>query len=92
MQRLVGGSEGALLVVQRVMVSLVMSMLRVLQVMDRVMVLLVMPMAGKGVAGDGAVSDVAGWDVAGDVTGGGHANVADEEGVACAVSGYEGCG
>ena len=68
------------------------SLVRVLQVMDRVMVLLVMPMAGEGVGGDGAVGDVAGWGVAGDVTGGGDANIADGDGVACAVLGCEGCG
>ena len=87
-----GGAGEGLPVVQPVMVSLLMSMVRVLQVMDRVTVLLVMPMAGEGVAGDGAVGDVAGGAVAGDVMGGGDANVADGEGVACAVSGCEGFG
>ena len=42
-----GGLEGGLPLVQRAMVALVP------QVVDRVMVLLVMPTAGKGVAGDG---------------------------------------
>ena len=48
-----GGPERGLPLVQRAMVALVMSMLRVPQVVDRVMVLLVMPTAGVGVAGDG---------------------------------------
>ena len=42
-----GGLEGGLPLVQRAMVALVMSM-----VVDRLMVLLVMPTAGEGVAGD----------------------------------------
>ena len=48
-----GEPERVLPLLQRAMVVLVMSMVRVPQVMDRVMVLLVMPMAGEGIAGDG---------------------------------------
>ena len=48
-----GGLERGLPLVQQAMVALVMSMLGVPQVVDRVMVLLVMPTAGDGVAGDG---------------------------------------
>ena len=47
------GPEGGLPLVQRAMVALVMSIVGVPQVVDPVMVLLVMPMAGEGVAGDG---------------------------------------
>ena len=92
MQQVVKEPERALPVVQRVMVSLMMLMVRVLQVIDPVMVLLVMPMAREGVAVDGVVGDIAGGVVAGDVTCGGDANVGDREGFACAVSGCEGCG
>ena len=90
--RVVGEPESALPVVQRVMVLVVMSTVRVLQVIDRVTLLLVMPMTGEGVAGDGAVGDVAGGSVASDLTGGVDANIAVGEGVACTVSGCEGCG
>ena len=48
-----GGLERGLPLVQRAMVALVMSMVGVPQVVDRVMVLLLMPLAGEGVAGDG---------------------------------------
>ena len=48
-----GGPERGLSLVQRAMVALVMSMVRVPQVVDRVMVLLVMSTAGEGVVGDG---------------------------------------
>ena len=47
------GPKRGLPLVQRAMVALVMSMVGVLQVVDRVMVLLVMPTAGEGVAADG---------------------------------------
>ena len=47
-----GGPERGLPLVQRAMVVLVMSMVRVPQVVDLVMVLLVMLLAGEGVAGD----------------------------------------
>ena len=43
-----GGPERGLPLVQRAMVALVMPLVRVLQVMDRVTVLLVMSMAGGG--------------------------------------------
>ena len=48
-----GGPERGLLLVQRAMVALAMSMVRVPQVVDGVMVLLVMPTAWEGVANDG---------------------------------------
>ena len=47
-----GGLERGLLLVQRAMGALVMSMVGVPQVADRLMVLSVMPTAGEGVAGD----------------------------------------
>ena len=48
-----GGAERVLPLLQRATVALVMSMVGVPQVVDRVMVLLVMPTAREGVAGDG---------------------------------------
>ena len=48
-----GGPERGLPLLQRAMVALVMSLVMVPQVVDRVMVLLVMSMAGEGVVGDG---------------------------------------
>ena len=48
-----GGLERGLPLVQRAMVALVMTMAGVPQVVDRVIMLLVMPTAGKGVAADG---------------------------------------
>ena len=73
------------------MVWFVMSMVRVLQVMDRLVVPLVMHIAGEGAVGDavgdGAVGDVDGGVAAGDITGDGDANVADREAVACDETG-----
>ena len=89
MQRVVGELWKVLPGGQRAMVSLLMSMVRALQVIDLVMVPLVMPMAGEGAAGDavgdGAVGDVDGEGAAGAATGDGDADVADGEGVACDV-------
>ena len=82
MQRVMGELQRVLQVVQLAVVPLVMSMVRVLQVMA---------MMWKGAdvvaVGDGAVGDVDGGGAAVDVAGDGDANVADGEGDACDLTG-----